>query len=158
MLNRRTRSPSEAASKLKRSLMRTDELKEFAERWPTWFDFCGWPFHTLMSLGFYGIGEGWRQLLWDLCVELEPHVEALNRELATQEPPGSFEVPQAKEKLGGLRFYTNHHSDAIDDCIHKAQEQALTTCMDCGQAGKLRTDGRWHVACDAYEATRRRDR
>jgi hypothetical protein len=30
---------SEASSRRKRSLMRADELKEFAERWPNWFTF-----------------------------------------------------------------------------------------------------------------------
>jgi hypothetical protein len=99
--------------------MRREHLKEFAERWPTWFDFNGDIARILMPNGFYCIGEGWRQILWDLCVELEPHVEALNRELATRNPASSFEVLQVKEKFGELRFYTNHHSDAIDNCIRK---------------------------------------
>ena len=64
-------------------MMRPEHLKEFAERWPTWFDFNGDITRTAMPNGFYCIGEGWRQILWDLCVELEPHVEALHRELAT---------------------------------------------------------------------------
>jgi hypothetical protein len=105
-----------------------------------------------MSNGFDRIGEGWRLVLWDLCVELEPQVEALNRELAAHALPSRFEVLQVKEKFGGLRFYTNHTSGAIDNCIHKAQERALKTCMDCGQAARLRTSGWWHVACDACVA------
>jgi hypothetical protein len=64
---------------------------------------------------------------------------------------------QVKEKFGGLRFYTNFTSEAIDDCIRRAQERALATCMDCGQLARLRTQGRWHVACDACEANRAHD-
>ena len=136
--------------------MRPEQLKEFTERWPTWFDFNGDITRTAMPRGFEGIHEGWRQILWDLYVALEPLVEALNRKLATQDPVSSFEVLQVKEKFGGLRFYPNHHSDAIDECIQKAQEQAVKTCMECGQAGKLRTSGWWHVTCDACEAARSR--
>lgn len=136
--------------------MRVDELKEFAERWPAWFDFEGDLTKTLMPNGFAGVGEGWRQLLWDLCVELEPHVEAINNHLAAQEPPSSFEVRQVKEKFGGLRFYVRHHSDGIDGCIHKAQERALKTCVDCGQPGTLRTEGWWRVTCAVCEAARDR--
>src|ERR1039458_3381019 len=72
--------------------VRPEHLKEFAERWPTWFDFNGDITRTAMPNGFYGIGGGWRRVLWNLCVELEPHVEALNRKLATQDPARSFEV------------------------------------------------------------------
>ena len=107
-----------------------------------------------MPNGFSGIGEGWRQALWDLCVELEPHVQAINRQLAAEEQHTSFEVMQVKEKFGGLRFYVNHHSDAIDACIQKAQARARTTCMPCGQAGTSRTDDWWRVACDAFQAAR----
>jgi hypothetical protein len=137
--------------------MRADELTEFAQRWPTWFTFQGPLTGTLVSFGFDGVGNGWRQLLWDLCVELEPHVESLDREIATREPQVNFVVLQVKEKFGGLRFYTNFTSEAIDDCIRRAQERALTTCMDCGQPARLRTQGRWHVACDVCEANRTHD-
>jgi hypothetical protein len=73
-----------------------DQLNEFAERWPTWFDLTGDITRTAMPGGFAGIGEDWRQLLWELYVELEPHVEAMNRELAGQEPDVSFEVMQVR--------------------------------------------------------------
>jgi hypothetical protein len=137
--------------------MQVDQLDEFAKRWPTWFDFNGDGMRTAMPNGFSGIGEGWRQLLWDLCVELEPHVQDLNRKLATEEPPASFEVLQVKEKFGQLRFYVNHHSGPIDGCIGKAKVLASTTCIDCGQPAQLSTKGRWHVACDACEANRTHD-
>jgi hypothetical protein len=137
--------------------MRSDELKEFAERWPAWFTFQGPLTGSPMNFGFDGVGKGWRQLLWDLCVELEPHVETLNREIADREPRMDFVVLQVKEKFGGLRFYTSFTSEVIDDCIRRAQERALNTCMDCGQPARLRTQGRWHVACDACEANRAHD-
>jgi hypothetical protein len=137
--------------------MRADELTEFAERWPNWFTFQGPLTRSPLNFGFDGVGEGWRQLLWDLCVELEPHVESLDREIATREPQVNFVVLQVKEKFGGLRFYTTLTSKAIDDCIRRAQERALSTCMDCGQPARLRTQGRWHVACDACATNRTHD-
>src|ERR1039458_8000204 len=79
-------------SRRKGDNVRPEHLKEFAERWPTWLNFNGDITRTAMPNGFYGIGGGWRRVLWNLCVELEPHVEALNRKLATQDPARSFEV------------------------------------------------------------------
>jgi hypothetical protein len=137
--------------------MRADELKEFAKRWPTWFTFEGPLTGSPLNFGFDGVGEGWRQLLWNLCVELEPHVESLNREIADRKPRMSFVVLQVKEKFGGLRFSTNFTSAAIDDCIRRNQERALSTCMDCGQPARLGTQCRWQLACDACKANRKHD-
>ena len=52
-----------------------------------------------------------------------------------------FEVVLVKEKLGTLRFYVSHHSDAIDERIAEAQKESSRTCEVCGQPGKQRKTG-----------------
>ena len=52
--------------------MRLDQLKEFAERRLTRFDLGGDLTRTQVPNGFTGIGEGWRQLLWDLLNDGAP--------------------------------------------------------------------------------------
>jgi hypothetical protein len=54
-------------------------------------------------------GDGWFDILWRLCVDLEPLVAEFEQETESQ-----FEVLQVKEKFGGLRFYVNcRRNDAI---------------------------------------------
>ena len=60
----------------------------------------------------------WFNILWRLCVDLEPLVAELENE-----PGERFEVLQVKEKFGTLRFYVSHHTDAIDGRIAAAQEE-----------------------------------
>ena len=107
-------------------------------------------------------GDGWFDLVWRLCEQIEPIVlagEAETREWEapldrTRHPP--FEVYQVKEKFGGLRFYTNSGSRAIRDLIQKAAEQSVHICDICGQPGTLRKDGWWRTKCDEHIETRQR--
>ena len=52
--------------------------------------------------------DGWFDILWRLCEDLEPLVAEFEQELGSQ-----FEVLQVKEKFGGLRFHVNRPNDAI---------------------------------------------
>lgn len=62
-----------------------------------------------------------------------------------------FEVVQVKEKLGTLRFYTSHHTDAIDGRIAEAQEESSRTCEVCGQPGIQRETGGWvRAVCETH--------
>jgi hypothetical protein len=67
-----------------------------------------------MAWGFE-CGDGWFEILWRLCVDLEPLVTGLERDTGEQ-----FEVVQVKQKLGTLRFYVSHHTDSIDERIGAA--------------------------------------
>ena len=89
-------------------------------------------------------GDGWFDILWRLCEDLEPLV-------AEFEVAGGpkFEVLQVKEKFGGLRFYVSHRYAAIDMEIDKARLFSLRTCEQCGNPGTLRSKGGWLVvSCD----------
>jgi len=100
-----------------------------------------------MPLGFQH-GDGWFDILWRLCEDLEPLV-------AEFEVAGGpkFEVLQVKEKFGGLRFYVNcrNDNDAIRHRILAAQEESFHTCEVCGQPGRLRREGRSiKTLCDEH--------
>jgi len=94
-------------------------------------------------------GDGWFDIVWRLCEDLEPLVR--EAEKATGRP---FEVLQVKQKLGGLRFYVNHGTDAIQERIETAETESLRTCEVCGQPRKRR-EGDWmRTVCDAHLARR----
>jgi hypothetical protein len=94
--------------------MQKELEQHLVERWPTWFNTGGDIKHTAMPWGF-AHDDGWFEILWRLCADLEPLVAQLEQEIGCQ-----FEVLQVKEKFGGLRFYVNHKSDAIRQRIEAA--------------------------------------
>jgi len=53
--------------------MRKALEQKLVERWPTWFNTGDDIRHTLMSFGF-AHGDGWFDILWRLCGDLEPMV------------------------------------------------------------------------------------
>jgi hypothetical protein len=119
--------------------------QKLVERWPTWFNTGGDIRCTAMPRGFEH-GDGWFDILWRLCEELEPLVAELE---ATGGVP--FEVLQVKEKFGGLRFYVNCRNDAaIRQRIGIAADESFRSCEICGQPGELR-DGSWiKTLCDQH--------
>jgi hypothetical protein len=128
--------------------MRKEFEEKLARRWPSWFGLASDPRLTLMPFGFQ-CGDGWFAILWRLCSDLEPLVAELERETGER-----FEVVQVKQKLGTLRFYVSHHTDAIDDRIAEAQEESSRTCEVCGQPGRQHeTGGGWiQTSCDGHAA------
>jgi hypothetical protein len=128
--------------------MRKELEQKFVERWPTWFHIDGDISQTLMSFGFEH-GDGWFDIVWRLCEELEPLVAEV--EVKTGRP---FEVLQVKEKLGGLRFWTNLEVDAIANRIQAAELESLYTCEVCGQPGARRTErGMIRTVCGTCAGT-----
>ena len=124
--------------------MRKELERKLVERWPAWFNVGGDPRQTRMADGFCH-GDGWFDILWRLCEDLEPLVAEAEKQ--TGRP---FEVLQVKEKLGGLRFYVNHRTDAISEHITTAELESIRTCEVCGQPGKRR-EGNWiRTLCDEH--------
>ena len=128
--------------------MSPDKDKTIFERWPNWFrnkDDC----HLSgMGLGFR-CGDGWYEIIYQLCERLEPLVAALN------DGGAAFEVVQVKEKLGGLRFYVEGSNDAIDAAIDAASELSVQNCEVCGNPGSLGQDatGWWKTLCATCRKT-----
>jgi hypothetical protein len=125
-----------------------DELQQrLVDRWPTWFSIGGDPRYTSMRFGFQH-GDGWFDLLWRLCMRLEPVVAA-----AEEDTRSLFEVLQVKEKFGGLRFYASYNNETISTLIEAAAVESFYTCEACGQAGKRRGDSRIQTLCDSHART-----
>ena len=88
---------------------------------------------TAMCWGF-SCGDGWFQLLWDLCLGLE----RVNPEVV---------AAQVKEKFGGLRFYVYGANEEGHKLIDAAERESYKTCEWCaspegttkGSSGWIRT-------------------
>lgn len=124
--------------------MRQKLEERIVKRWPMWFDVHGDLSHTLMPNGFLH-GDGWFDILCQLCQKLEPLVAELEMETGRR-----FEVLQIKEKFGSLRFYVNHSTDAMREWIAAAELESCRICEVCGRPGRLR-QSRWlQTRCDVH--------
>jgi hypothetical protein len=125
--------------------MRKELEQRLVERYPTWFDTGGDIRHTLMSWGFTH-DDGWFDILWRLCEDLEPLVAQFEKETGLH-----FEVLQVKEKFGGLRFYVNcRRNEGIRQRIGIAADESFRTCEICGQPGALREERSIKTLCDEH--------
>ena len=120
---------------------------KLVERWPTWFNTKGDFRYTGMTLGFTH-DDGWFDIVWRLCGDLEPLVAELEQETGLK-----FEILQVKEKFGGLRVYTNQANDAIRQRLGAAAEESFRTCEACGQPGQLREGRSIKTLCDEHNAS-----
>jgi hypothetical protein len=127
--------------------MRKELEQRLVGRWPRWFNTRGDIRHTAMPRGFTN-DDGWFDLLWRLCEDLEPLVAKFEQASGSQ-----FEVLQVKEKFGGMRIHVNHANDAIHQRIETAIQESFHTCEVCGQPGTLREDGRIKTLCDEHNAS-----
>lgn len=87
--------------------------------------------------------DGWSQLIYNLCKELQITYEKMSKE-----KQNNFYAMQIKEKFAGLRFYTSFVNDEINEAIDKAERKSHNTCEKCGVEGKLRNDGWLQILCD----------
>jgi hypothetical protein len=126
--------------------MRKELEQRLVERWPRWFNTKGDIRCTAMPRGFTH-DDGWFDLLWRLCEDLEPLVAAFEQASGSQ-----FEVLQVKEKFGGLRFYVSDADDAIHQRIGIAADESFRTCEICGQPGTLREARCIKTLCDEHDA------
>jgi hypothetical protein len=127
--------------------MQKELERRLVEHWPTWFKTEGDIRYTAMPRGFVH-DDGWFDILWRLCADLEPLVTEMERAGGRQ-----FEVLQVKEKFGGLRFYVNCRNDAIRQRIEAAIQESFHTCEVCGQPGKVREDSWIKTLCDEHNAS-----
>lgn len=114
--------------------MREELERALFVRWPGWFDIQG-----------FEHGDGWFDILWRLCVDLEPLAEGLEGE---GNPP--FEVVRVREEGGGLHVYVNGGTDAICERIEAAQEESLRICEVCGRSGLRRRKHWTRIRCDEH--------
>jgi hypothetical protein len=122
--------------------MSPEKERTIFERWPHWFRDAGDLRLSLMSWGFT-CGDGWYDIIYQLCERLEPLVAALD------DGGAAFQVVQVKEKFGGLRFYVDDANDEIHSAIEAACELSVKTCEVCGNPGSCEQDetGWWKTLC-----------
>ena len=81
-------------------------------------------------------GDGWFQLIWDLCEGIE------------KVSPEGIILQQVKEKFGGLRFYIGAGTIEVFALIDAAEAKSFEVCEKCGEPGKVR-GGSWiRTLCD----------
>ena len=80
------------------------------------------------------------KICYQLCEKLEP--------IVADKP--SFQVLQVKEKLGGLRFYTNYSDDAISALVASAEIESIHTCEVCGRPGRRGGTSWIETRCDEH--------
>ena len=129
--------------------MRKELEQKLIERWPTWFNVTGDVRNTGMTLGFRH-DDGWFDIIWRLCGDLEPLVAAFEHASGRQ-----FGILEVMEKFGGLRIHMSYSNDAIRRRILVAERESFRTCEVCGQRGKWR-GGDWiKTLCDEHDASQR---
>jgi hypothetical protein len=107
----------------------------------------GESYAILLSRGFTH-DDGWFDILWRLCGDLEPLVKEFEQATVLQ-----FEILQVKEKFGVLRIYVKGANAAIRQRIGAAAQESFHTCEVCGQPGELR-EGSWiKTLCDEHDAS-----
>jgi hypothetical protein len=85
----------------------------------------------------FDCGDGWFNLIWNLCEDLDKVVGE------------EFRVDQVKEKFGTLRFYASGTNREAEALIRVAEKLSAITCEICGKPGKLKVKGAWYrTVCD----------
>ena len=92
-------------------------------------------------------GDGWYELLREMCVEIAKAYADRGIEI-------DFKPLQIKEKYGTLRVYfasSDEMYKPIQEIIDKYEEKSEAVCDECGLPGKLRSDLNWIlVLCDTH--------
>ena len=131
---------------------------------------------SCMGRGFE-CGDGWFQLIYELCTSIEVQAREMGLDPATEDWPMARQV---KEKFGSMRFYISTPSpepsdnrleaesrgdllsfrpvasiESIRKLVADAEAKSSTICQGCGQPAEMRNDGGyWRVLCDPCEAKR----
>jgi hypothetical protein len=101
---------------------------------------------TAMCWGI-SCGDGWYNILDQLCHNIQSHTDWQNRETVKV---SQVVASQVKEKFGGLRFYYNGGDDYIHGLTTMAESMSEVTCETCGSPGRSRGSGWVYTACDTH--------
>lgn len=82
-------------------------------------------------------GDGWKDLLDNLCNKIQEHVDKNNLD--------QVEAVQVKEKFGGLRFYINGADDYVHKLVDEAENKSYETCEHCGSTEDIKQTTGWIV-------------
>ena len=91
-------------------------------------------------------GDGWYNLIYALCEDLE-------QQAILEETPLP-EAKQVKQKLGGLRFYVTGETREMLDLIDAAESRSETLCEVCGAHAERFSDRGWvKTRCKEHKAS-----
>ncbi len=138
--------------------MNEQNTKMLYEKYPEIFRQKDLPIsQSCMPWGF-SHGDGWFQIVDELCGQIMEHVHNVNRHLNHRQSKGKdldlspMPVPEAvqvKEKFGTLRFYVSAADDHVRGLINMAEGMSARTCETCGNSGKIMNDKGWvSTLCD----------
>jgi hypothetical protein len=114
--------------------------QKFYDRWPEWFR--GRHEGMRNNLMYFGFDhdDGWFDLEWRLCEDLEKLVGA------------DYKLMQVKEKFGTLRWYDDFGTEETRKRIRQAENESAITCELCGKLGRLRGHSWVRTLCDVCES------
>lgn len=95
---------------------------------------------TAMCWGI-SCGDGWYDLIDELCANIQNHVENFNRNKPEKDHI-ICQATQVKEKFGGLCFYTYGGDEYIDGMISFAESMSYHICTECGQRSEKNESNR----------------
>jgi hypothetical protein len=81
--------------------------------------------------------DGWYQLIYDLCEEIENHYKKNNVDINT------IRIDQIKEKFANLRFYISNVIEGTYDIVGKYENLSIYVCEVCGDKGEVCIQGTW---------------
>ena len=123
------------------------------------------PFESPFGDYGYTCGEGWFNLVYKLCADIESTATAANLDKNSDDWPL---ITQVKAKFAVLRLYYNLKNasekdkelrERIDTLIKDAENKSIAICQSCGAPGTPKTNrnGWWvRVTCQTCEEKRQR--
>lgn len=117
------------------SLLGSRLEEEIVPKWPLIFQGKWWG----------GIGDGWCDLIDELCSELYPLIEDFIAKNPDCESP---RLAQVKEKFGTLRWYMDFGTPEMWDIVDKYEKESAKVCESCGQPGTTSTSGWRKTLCE----------
>lgn len=112
------------------------------------------PTESAMHWGFE-CGDGWFNILNQLCHNIHHHIIWKNRESEVVTP---VVIQQVKEKFGTLRFYYSGGDEHISGLVRMAEAMSGVTCEDCGAPGEPNNEGWIKTLCNVHREEREQRR
>jgi hypothetical protein len=133
MISRQWVSKEEAEKYLPDIKMNRWNYEEFEQKFP----------HLFTEGTYFECDTGWKDIIWNLCEELEPLCKKIKEELLSNPDHEFFyegfpHVEQIKEKYGLLRVSMSYDTPEIKELIEDAERLSSITCEVCGCPGKIR--------------------
>ena len=103
------------------------------------------PMHQSAMCWGISTGDGWFNLIRELCVKLDK-----NNQARKERGQPVIEATQVKEKFGGLRFYATNLDEHASVAIQEAEEESIRICEVCGEPGKPGGRGWIKTLCEKH--------